>query len=424
MKNISFTGEKRSKERIYSDFLFVLCFLAYTFSYFGRYNFSACLSDMTDAGLLDKSFGGLISSAYLVFYGMGQFINGRLGVRISPSIMVAVGLFGSGSANVLMGSVSNKYLFLVIWAANGFFNSMLWSPIVRVFTEWITEERRARAGADISLTIPVGMTLSYVISSFMLKNSSWRGVFFTCGGFVLLGGVIWFVGVRILKPYISMMKEKAALEVTESLGEDGEKKSLSLSVFFKAGVVFVAVVALFNGSLKDAVQSWAPTFLQETCGFSAPAASLVSTLLPLFSVLGPYAAVWIDRHMCKNELSTVGILFSFAAVCLLGTALFGSRVPALAVLLPALSMCCMWGINTMIMTFVPYRFGKTGISSAVSGTLNCMAYISASACAVLYGSFSESLGWIPTVFLWMGMALFGAAGSFGFSKIWQNKRPQ
>jgi OPA family glycerol-3-phosphate transporter-like MFS transporter len=103
-----FIAENDSAEQLKkSNFLFALCFLAYTFSYFGRYNYSACLTSMTAAGLLDTEFGGIISSAYLIFYGAGQFINGRLGVKVSPKIMVALGLLGSGTANILMGSMSN-----------------------------------------------------------------------------------------------------------------------------------------------------------------------------------------------------------------------------------------------------------------------------------------------------------------------------
>ena len=43
---------------------------------------------MAKKSLLDTEFGGIISSAYLVFYGAGQFINGRLGVKVSPKTMV------------------------------------------------------------------------------------------------------------------------------------------------------------------------------------------------------------------------------------------------------------------------------------------------------------------------------------------------
>lgn len=424
----NFIAENDSAEQLKkSNFLFALCFIAYTFSYFGRYNYSTCLASMTAAGLLDTGFGGIISSAYLIFYGAGQFINGRLGVRVSPKIMVSIGLLGSGCANLLMGSMSNKYIFLIIWAANGFFNSMLWSPIIRVFTDWMTQTQRVRAGANISLTIPVGMTASYLISSLMLEISDWRGVFVTCGSLLCIGGAIWILGVSGLKPYIKTMSERNSEIVKASLKDTGNgnsKPSLSLSLFFGTGIAFIAIVALFNGSLKDAVLSWAPTYLKDTYSFTDSSASLVSTLLPLFSVAGPYVAIFIDKKIFNNEVATSGVMFAAAGISLVAVVLLKGSLPMLAVALLAFSMCCMWGVNTMILTFVPYRFGSLGISSAVTGTLNCTAYIAASCCTTLYGSMAKTQNWSATVLLWTAFAISGAVACFVLAALWNKFRPE
>jgi OPA family glycerol-3-phosphate transporter-like MFS transporter len=423
-----FTAKNDSiEQRQKSNILFVLCFLAYTFSYFGRYNYSTCLDSMTEAGLLDKSFGGVISAAYLIFYGAGQFINGRLGVRVSPKLMVATGLIGSGCVNLLMGSMSNKYIFLLLWAANGFFNSMLWSPIIRVFTDWMTQSQRLKAGANVSLTIPVGMTLSYSISALMLDIANWRAVFIACGSLLCIGGAIWLIGISGLKPYIDTMSERNAELIKPNIISDGDKTakpSLTLKLFFGTGIVFIAIIALFNGSLKDAVLSWAPTYLQDTYNFTDSQASLVSTLLPLFSVAGPYIAIFIDKRFFKNEVTTSGVMFVAAALSLVAVVLLKGSMPIVAVALLAFAMCCMWAVNTMILTFVPYRFGKLGISSAVTGTLNCTAYIAASSCTILYGSMTESQNWSATVLVWMAFAIGGAVACFGLAAPWKKFRPQ
>lgn len=423
-----FIAENDSREQLKkSNFLFALCFIAYTFSYFGRYNYSACLASMAEAGLLDTKFGGIISSAYLIFYGAGQFINGRLGVKISPKVMVAVGLLGSGAANLMMGSMSDKYIFLAVWAANGFFNSMLWSPIIRVFTDWMTQKQRIRAGANISLTIPLGMSLSYLISSLMLKVADWRSVFLACGSLLCLGGTVWLIGISRIRAYIATMSERNAVRVKESFSKinsaEGKKPSLTLKLFFGTGIALIAVVALFNGSLKDAVLSWAPTYLKDTYSFSDSSASLVSTLLPLFSVAGPYVAIYVDRHVLHNEVATSGVMFAAAALSLVGVMLLKGSQPLIAVVLLAISMCCMWAVNTMILTFVPYRFGGLGISSAVTGTLNCTAYVAASSCTVIYGNMAKAQSWAATVFLWTAFAVGGAVACFALAALWRRLRP-
>ena len=292
----------------------------------------------------------------------------------------------------------------------------------------MTQTQRLRAGANISLTIPVGMSLSYIISSFMLKITDWRGVFLACGSLLCIGGAIWICGVSLIKPYIQTMSERNAALISESLSKlkisDSKKPSLTPKIFFGTGLVFIAVVALFNGSLKDAVLSWAPTYLIDTYGFTDAGASLVSTLLPLFSVAGPYVAIFIDKKIFKNEVATSGIIFSAAALSLIGVVLLKGSLPLLAVALLAFSMCCMWGVNTMILTFVPYRYGGLGISSAVTGTLNCMAYIAASSCTTIYGSMAKTQSWQATVLLWTGFAIAGAVICFVLSGLWKRFRPE
>ena len=83
----------------------------------------------------------------------------------------------------------------------------------------------------------------------------------------------------------------------------------------------------------------------------------------------------------------------------------------------------MWGVNTMILTFVPYRFGSLGISSAVTGTLNCTAYIAASSCTVLYGSMAKTQSWSVTVLLWTAFAVSGAVACFVLARFWKKLRP-
>ena len=262
----------------------------------------------------------------------------------------------------------------------------------------------------------------------MLKIADWRGVFLVCGSLLCIGGAIWIFGISVIKPYIKTMSERNAAIISESLTKinaaDTKKPSLTLKIFFGTGLIFIAIVALFNGSLKDAVLSWAPTYLKDTYGFTDSAASLVSTLLPLFSVAGPYVAIFIDKKIFKNEVATSGVIFAAAALSLVGVVLLKGSLPLLAVALLAFSMCCMWGVNTMILTFVPYRYGGLGISSAVTGTLNCTAYIAASTCTTIYGSMAKTQSWSATVLLWTGFAIGGAVICFVLSGLWKKFRPE
>lgn len=406
--------------------LFFLCFLAYMFSYFGRYNLSTCLDSMVSEGIVTEQFGALISSAFLICYGIGQFVNGRLTMRISPKIMIAAGLFGSGICNILM-SFSAPGLSVpiaVIWGLNGYFNAMLWSPIIRIFSEWMNENERARAGAHISPSIPFGMLTCYLITFLVLKFSEWRNVFLVCGTLLCVGAAIWLVGTFGLRKYIFSATESFRLQ-KEALTSDAPEKgnALSLAVFISTGLIVLVFASFFNGALKDAVISWVPQYLIDTFGFVPSNASLVSTLLPLFSIAGPYFAIWMNKKFFDNECATVGVLYGISAVCTIGMFLLGKNSPIPAVILMATSMACMWGVNSMLLTFVPYHFSASGISSAVTGTLNCIIFLGSSTSTYVYRALASGAVWDTTVLVWFGIGTVSCVSCLVFAKIWKRRRP-
>src|SRR5262245_46613451 len=79
--------------------------LTYGAFYFCRQNLSAAVPGMkasvADGGLaLSADQIGWILAALKIAYGIGQFVNGQLAERLSPRVMLAVGMFGSAALNV------------------------------------------------------------------------------------------------------------------------------------------------------------------------------------------------------------------------------------------------------------------------------------------------------------------------------------
>lgn len=405
------------------DLLFALCFFAYTFSYFGRNNLSACTDPMIAAGLFSPQFKGYILSAFLVGYGAGQFINGRLAVRFSPPGMVFLGLCGSGVCNLLMAVFTPKWLLLAIWGLNGYMTSMLWPSIIRIFSEWMTEKQRQRAGANISPTIPAGMLCCYLITYLALRFSDWHGVFIASGLLLIAGAFVWAFGMKRLRSYSEKMTSRES--GPSSAPGAGAKPSLTFRIFFSTGLFAIAIAAFFNGTLKDAVISLVPSYLTDTLSVKPSTASLISTLIPIFSVAGPYFAIWLNRKFFDNECRTVGVLFSISLVCNLAVLLLAGVFPVLPIIFISVSVASMWGVNTMLLTYSPYHFGRMGISSAVTGTLNCIAYIGSSSFTSIFTTISvSSAGWNTVVLLWTALSLTAAGICFLLSRTWKARRPE
>src|SRR5262245_62374932 len=78
--------------------------LTYGVFYFCRTNISAAVPGLkapTASGGLGLAADevGWILAALKIAYGLGQFVNGQLAERVSPRVLLALGMFGSAALN-------------------------------------------------------------------------------------------------------------------------------------------------------------------------------------------------------------------------------------------------------------------------------------------------------------------------------------
>ena len=86
---------------------------------------------MIAEGVLTEVEYEFLGSAFSVAYACGRLLNGMIGDRRAPWVMIALGLFGTGAANLLVGVLPPYFVILVLWCVNAYAQSMLWSSLLR-----------------------------------------------------------------------------------------------------------------------------------------------------------------------------------------------------------------------------------------------------------------------------------------------------
>ncbi len=412
-----------------ADQLFLYCFLAYTCSYLGRKDFSACIPAMIGEGLLDKTYAGYITTAYMLTYGLGQMLSGLLATRVKPKYLIGIGLMGAGLCNLTMSRMETATLMPLVWGLNGMFHSLLWAPIVRVFTDLLPAGKRERAGVNISAACSAGAVLAYLVPGLILRLAGWRVVFVVAGCVLLTAALVWVVGHWALRGYIAHMEAVSAAErekmATESVtGTVAPPKRASLAhVFIASGLWVVLFSLICNGALRDAVESWAPTFLAERFRLDESTAALFAVFIPIISLAGPYAAEWMYRKWIHNELFTSGIMFVAGTLFIGGMFLCRDLHALPTSLLMALAVAAMFGANHMFLTVLPYHFAPMGLSAAVSGFLNSVIYLSTALFSSAYGIIAERCGWNTMMLVWLGVGAAGIIFCGLGGTLWQKKYP-
>lgn len=407
--------------------LFFLCWLVYCTSYIGRLNYSSAMTLMITDGVLTASAAGFISMLYFFAYGTGQLINGILADRISPVRMIMTGLLLSAAANICMGLGSGFLFMTVTWGLNGFCQSMIWAPIIRIFAEMLSEYDKINCSVNIASSGVVGTLLSYLLSAALMAVLPWNSVFLSAAVLLASAAAVFYGGIR----RVMARSEEERARLKECTG-DGAKEALpgyaaggkaagekpagnktagtksAAALIVSSGLLFLLIPVVIHGMLKDGVTAWVPTYISENFGMSASFSVLLTTVLPIINLTGAYAGRSLYQRTGKNIGLSLGAFFALSLGAIFLLLMTGRVSVFLTLFLLAVITSSMMAINTLAINVYPLRFEKYGRVSSMSGFLNAMAYLGSALSTYVIGLLVERRGWQTTMMTW----LFGAALAF------------
>ena len=123
---------------------FILLFaFTYMISYITRTNFGAIIQEMQTNTGISKQLLSMSLTGSFITYGTGQVISGVLGDKISPKRLITIGLSATVCMNLLIPLCNSPYQMLAVWSVNGFAQSFMWPPLVRIMAAPSPMRRRA-----------------------------------------------------------------------------------------------------------------------------------------------------------------------------------------------------------------------------------------------------------------------------------------
>lgn len=385
--------------------LFSLCWCAYFSAYIGRLNYSAALTDMIYTEGFGKEEAGLIGTAFFFAYGIGQFVSGFLGDRLPAKGLVFTGLFVSGICNLLMSQSREIGFMIAVWCANGLVQALIWSPMLRLFSDYCKPEIRPKLCAALNSAVPVGTMAAYGITAVMLGISGWRLAFHLAGISLLTMAFIWFLGIaRVQKNMPATGQNNVLHRQKKSLGNNGKLNGILNGILIESGLLILFAVLFVQGALKDGVTTWIPVYIQETYGVSPILAVAGTMVIPLCNLFGVWLAAFAGRQMARNEVAVSAVFFAVCTGALAALWMISGRSMALSMVMLALSTTAMMAVNTMLTAVLPAGFGAVGKASSMSGLLNSAVYAGCAVSAYGIGSMAVYFGWRQTILIWAVMA--------------------
>ena len=393
-------------------FTFLICWVGYFSTYVCRLNFSAVIPELQAGNVFSETRIAAVSSVFFIFYGIGQFISGLVGEHLDTRKMVFYGLLISAVCNIGIFFVQTYAVLLILWALNGAAQSMVWSPILKIASLNFDDASRTKFGIDMSTTVPIGTLLSYLISLITLAFLPWHYVFLTCGLFELAVAVLWGITTK------GRFQTKSPKTVSENAVPPMPARQIT-KIALQSGVLLLMIPIVIQGTLKDSVTQWVPSFFAGTFGSGTSFSLLLTMLLPIVNVTGAYLAKALNRRL-QNEITTSMVFFGISMLFLALLRLCGTKSIVLSLISMAAVTNCMFAVNVMLITLVPLRFAKTGRVSTIGGLLNAVAYIGCGALNLLAGKLLElGSGWNALFVLWIALALAAVLVSAICIPLWR-----
>ena len=389
--------------------------LTYGAFYFCRTNISSAAAGMrsplAEEGLaLSGEEVGWILAALKIAYGVGQLLNGQLSERISPRVMLAIGMFGSAALNVLFSLSAGFWFLLFVWATNGFCQSLGWTPCVRVAANWIPVERRGHAIGIIGTGYQITLGLTYFIASQSAEHLGWRGALYVPAILLAAAGVVMLVCLREVppdqEPAAQGQPRRSRAESQISL-VDGMYWTLYNPTLWLMGLALGLLNACRYGFLD-----WGVTHLMETQNVGVGKAGLQYVVIAIGATAGAYLAGWAtDRFFGSRRAPVICLLM----ILLGGLTLvyhFAAGWSALATMgLLVVIGFCVYGPQVLLVGTAPADLAHRGTAAAAAGFVNFLGYMGAATGDVVTGYYSadEHGGWKVAIYIWAGWAFAGAA---------------
>ena len=400
--------------------------LTYSFLYMARYNLNAAkLALGCEVSVDDFS---AIFAAGTITYGVSFVVNGPLTDRIGGKKAILIGAFGAAFANILMGIALHMELgraliptYMVLYAANMYFQSFGAVAIVKVNAPWFHVRERGTFGAIFGILISLGLYFAYDVGGLITGVLPTEWVFYIPAGILVVFGILDMIMVRDTPNGAGYADFDTA---DASSGDDGPPLPV-VAVFKKLLtnpiILTIAFIEFCSGFLRQSIMQYYKIYAKAIGQGGGWIYDNWGLLLCIAGILGgTTAGVISDRVFGSRRGPVAALLYGVMLVgSLLGSFLLGG--PLVGVLAAVMSMSII-GVHGMLSGTASMDFGGRRNAGVAVGIIDGFVYLGTGFMSALYyfilpskEAQGEPSAWLPWTIAMIPLALVGLVLS---TRIW------
>ena len=349
--------DKNEIDRLYKKYriyVMLAVTVGYGFAYTCRLALSVVKKPLIDGGIFSAEQLGMIGSGIFYGYAFGKFTNGFLADHANLKKFFATGVFVSALLNLAMGWSTLLWVWIILWALNGWFQGFGAPSGAVALSTWFSNKERGRFYGIWSTAHSMGEGLTFFGVSALVSVLGWRAGFWGPGTLCIFVAIGIYIFLRdrpqtLGLPSIADWKNDHPAITTETENQSILKEQLSILKLPAIWVLGLASATMYV--TRYAVNSWGILYLQEAKGYSLVEAGGIIGLNTIAGIAGCVAYGFISDKLFEAKRPPVTLIFGIIEVAALFVIFYGP--PGHPIIL-----------TTM---FVIYGFTLSGLLAALGG---------------------------------------------------------
>ncbi|MET3144092.1 UNVERIFIED_ORG: sugar phosphate permease [Arthrobacter sp. UYEF2] len=416
--------------------IFALSWLAYAAFYFPRSAFSAAKVGILDEGFLSRQNLGLLDSAYLAAYAIGQFVWGAVAERYGTRVVVAGGMVMAGIAAVFMGIAPAVWMFLPLMVVQGLAQSTGWSALSKNIASFFTIPKRGRAMGFFSTSYAFGGLVAVPVTGWVAYSlfGTWRWAFFA-GALVIAAAFVLFIIFQRNSPQEVGLpgidedpanldcehvrtKTRAPIGVVKVKPGKFAMKDLLAAAKHDSMVLKLGIVYFLLKPARYAILLWGPILVLDAMPhLDVITAIMVPVAFGATGLVAPVIVGWTSDTLFKARRvppSVISLGLLVIALSLWQVVTLTGSLALIAILFAFVGLTT-YGADAMISGIAAVDFGTSKHAAGATGFINGCGSIGAIMGGLLPGFFPGAV----IFYMFAGAALLAACI---LAPSW-NKRP-
>jgi OPA family sugar phosphate sensor protein UhpC-like MFS transporter len=376
--------DKREIDRIYRRnriSIMLAITIGYGVAYMCRLGLSVVKKPLIDGGIFTADDLGVIGSAIFYGYAFGKLVNGFLADHANIKKFLAAGILLSALVNVAMGWSALLWVWIILWAFNGWFQGFGAPAGIVSLSQWFSNRERGRYYGIWSTAHSLGEGLTFVGSAALVSYFGWRAGFTGPGILcvVLAFAVYLFMQDRpqtLGLPSVSDWKDDHGVQ------PEGEKPKttweMQLSILRLPSIWVLALASATMYMTRYGMNSWGMLYLQEAKGYSDLQAGGLLALNPLAGIAGCAAYGFVSDKLFRARRPPVNLICALLEIAALAIMFFSPPghpyLLSLAFLLYGFSIN---GLVTSLGGLFAVDIAPKKAAGAVMGFIGVFSYVGA-----------------------------------------------